>query len=151
MGNMDKKKSDEIKPADEKKQQKRGKEDKAIPHHHLSKQISLNNLYYSFHKEELEQALQELNKQLEKAGVKLTADEYTYLTIDIDQEKFNSVTKRKAGRRKKKTSVLYEQVMEYAKTHTSMETAEWLGLTRQTYYRKLKEHRENNHDGKIDF
>ena len=148
---MENKKSEEKKPVNAKGQKKGSGEDKTIPHHHLTKQVSLNNLYYSFHKEELEQTLQALNKHLEKAGVKLTADEYTYLTIDIDQEKFNSVTKRKAGRRKKKTSVLYEQVMEYAKTHTSMETAEWLGLTRQTYYRKLKEHRENNHDGKIDF
>ena len=28
-----------------------------------------------------------------------------------------------------------------------MEAAQWLGLTRQTYYRKLKAHREINHDG----
>ena len=61
------------------------------------------------------------------------------------------LTTRKAGRKKKKTGVLYEQVMEYAKTHTSMEVAEWLGLTRQTYYRKLKAYKEKEHDGSIEF
>ena len=149
---MGTKNSEEKKMAAGKKQQKtRAKSETGLPRLHLTKQISLNNLYYSFHKEELEKILQDLNRELEKVGVKLTADEYTYLIVDIDQEKLTSVTKRRAGRRKKKTSVLYEQVMEYAKTHTAMETADWLGLTRQTYYRKLKAHREGNSDGQIEF
>ena len=66
-------------------------------------------------------------------------------------EKYKSIPTRRAGRRKKKTNVLYEQIVEYSKTHTAMETAEWLGLTRQTYYRKLKQHRENGDDGKTEF
>ena len=37
----------------------------------------------------------------------------------------------------------------YRKTHTAMETAGWLELTRQTFYRKLKQHRENGDDGKV--
>lgn len=149
---MGKKKSDEIKQSDGNTQQEmRAESETGLPPLHLTRQISLNNLYYTVNKEELEKTLQELNRELEKVGVRLTADEYTYLTVDIDQVKFNSVTKRRAGRRKKKTSVLYEQVMEYSKTHTAMETAEWLGLTRQTYYRKLKAHQEGNSDGKIEF
>ena len=124
---------------------------KGLKPHHLKKQILLNNLYYSIHKEELEKTLQELNTELSKAGITLTADEYTTLTIDIDQDRMTVLTTRKAGRKKKKSGVLYEQVMEYAKTHTSMEVAEWLGLTRQTYYRKLREHREENHNGSIEF
>ena len=128
----------------------RGKK-KGLTPHHLKKQIFLSNLYYTVHPEELEQILQDLNAELSKAGITLTADEYTYLNIDIDQDKLTVLTTRKAGRKKKRSGVLYEQVMEYAKTHTSMEVAEWLGLTRQTYYRKLKAHRESNHDGTIEF
>ena len=128
----------------------RGKK-KGLTPHHFKKQIRLNNLYYTIHQEELETILQELNTELSKAGISLTADEYTYLNIDIDQDKMTVLTTRKAGRKKKKSGVLYEQVMEYAKTHTSMEVAEWLGLTRQTYYRKLKAHREGNHDGSTEF
>ncbi len=124
---------------------------KGLKPHHLKKQMLLNNLYYSIHKEELEKTLQKLNTELSKAGITLTADEYTTLTIDIDQDRMTVLTTRKAGRKKKKSGVLYEQVMEYAKTHTSMEVAEWLGLTRQTYYRKLREHREENHNGSIEF
>mgnify|MGYP000974278028 CR=1 FL=1 len=33
--------------------------------------------------------------------------------------------------------------MAYRETHTAMETAEWLGLTKQTYYRRMKELRES--------
>ena len=124
---------------------------KGLKPHHLKKQLLLNNLYYSIHNEELEKTLQELNTELSKAGIILMADEYTTLTIDIDQDKMTVLTTRKAGRKKKRSGVLYEQVMEYAKTHTSMEVAEWLGLTRQTYYRKLKTHREEQHDGSIEF
>ena len=81
----------------------------------------------------------------------ITADEYSELKIHIDLDKFQSVTTRRTGRRKKKTNVLYEQILEYSKTHTAMETAAWLGLTRQTYYRKLNQHRENGDDGKVEF
>lgn len=124
---------------------------KGLAPHHLKKQIFLNDLYYTAHQEELEKILQELNTELSKAGISLSANEYTYLSIDIDLDKMTVLTTRKAGRKRKKTGILYEQVMEYAKTHTSMEVAEWLGLTRQTYYRKLKTHREGNHDGSIEF
>ena len=62
----------------------------------------------------------------------------TALRFDIDMDKFQLITRRRAGRKRKKSGILYEQVLEYRKTHTAIETAEWLGLTRQTFYRKLK-------------
>ena len=81
----------------------------------------------------------------------MTADEYIELKVHIDLDKFQSITTRRAGRRKKKTNMLYEQIMEDSQTHTAMETAAWLGLPRQTYYRKLRQHRENGDDGKVEF
>ena len=36
----------------------------------------------------------------------------------------------------------YEEIIAYRKNHTVMETAEWLGLTKQTYYRRMKEWKE---------
>lgn len=119
--------------------------------HFLAKTIKLDNLYYSFHQKELEEILQSLNNVLNTAAIKLTANEFTELKVEINMDKFQSITKRRAGRKKKKTNVLYEEILEYTKTHTAMETAEWLGLTRQTYYRKLKEHRLANHDGSVEF
>ena len=58
---------------------------KGLKPHHLKKQILLNNLYYTTNKEELEKTLQELNAELSKAGITLTADEYRYLNIDQDE------------------------------------------------------------------
>jgi len=130
---------------------KKSSSEKKLKPHYLDETIKLNDLYYSFHQEELEAILQKLNEVLGSAAVTLTADEYSELKILIDLDKFQSVTTRRAGRRKKKTNVLYEQILEYSKTHTAMETAAWLGLTRQTYYRKLKQHRENGDDGKVEF
>ena len=48
---------------------------KGLTPHHLKKQIFLSNLYYTVHPEELEQILQDLNAELSKAGITLTADE----------------------------------------------------------------------------
>ena len=89
-------------PANNQKKTKRtsrGKK-KGLTPHHFKKQIRLNNLYYTIHQEELETILQELNTELSKAGITLTADEYTYLNIDIDQDKMTVLTTRKAGRKK---------------------------------------------------
>ena len=133
------------------KKKKKSQSEKKLKPHLLDETIKLNDLYYSFHQEELEQILQKLNEVLGNAAVTITADEYTELKIHIDLDKFQMITTRRAGRRKKKTNVLYEQIVEYSKTHTAMETAAWLGLTRQTYYRKLKQHRENGDDGKTEF
>ena len=91
--------------------------------------------------EELESTLQDLNGLLNAVGVEITVDGLT-LTIDISSEKFASVTKRKAGRKKKDVKKQYEEIMAYRKTHTAEETFAWLGLTKQTYYRRLKEMRE---------
>ncbi len=124
---------------------------KKLEAHLLAKTIKLDNLYYSFHQKELEEILQDLNNVLDTAAIKLTANEFTELKVEINLDKFQTITKRRAGRKKKKTNVLYEEILEYTKTHTAMETAEWLGLTRQTYYRKLKEHRLANHDGSVEF
>ena len=133
------------------KRKKKNPAEKKLKPHLLDETIKLNDLYYSFHQEELENILQKINEVLGNAAVTLTADEYTELKIHIDLDKFQSITTRRAGRKKKRTNVLYEQIVEYSKTHTAMETAEWLGLTRQTYYRKLKQHRENGDDGKVEF
>ena len=133
------------------KRKKKSPTEKKLKPHLLDETIKLNDLYYSFHQEKLEQILQKLNEVLGNAAITITADEYTELKIHIDLDKYQSITTRRAGRRKKKTNVLYEQIVEYSKTHTAMETAEWLGLTRQTYYRKLKQHRENGDDGKTEF
>ena len=88
---------------------------------------------------------------LDRAAVTVSADNQTVLKIEINIDRFTDITQRKAGRKKKQCNRLLEEAMEYRKTHTAMETAEWLGLTRQTYYRKLKEHQQGNHDGKTEF
>lgn len=131
------------------KSDKRKKKDvpvQKLQPHILKQKIKLDDNYYSAHKEELEKILQALNSEVNAAAIFLTADEFTELNIEIDLDKLQMITTRRAGRRKKKTNVLYEQIIEYSKTHTHMETAEWLGLTRQTYYRKLKAHKAANHD-----
>lgn len=127
------------------------KEKTALEPHYLTEELHLDNHYYSGHPEELEQILSSLNDQLAKVGVSITANEQSILTFSVNQDEFNMMTQRRAGRKKKHSNHMLEEVMEYGKTHTPMETAAWLGLTRQTYYRKLKEHREANDEGKIEF
>ena len=122
-----------------------------LPEHHSLRFLTLDHAYYTTHTEELEKILLDLNTQFSAVGVLLTVDDHAVLKIDVDEEKYRAVTKRRAGRKKSKTTKQYEEIMEYRKTHTAMETAEWLGLTKQTYYRKLKEHRENGDDGSVEF
>lgn len=123
----------------------------ALEPHYLTQWLHLDNAYYSEHADELENILMSLNDQLAKVGVCITADEQSVLTFSVNQDEFNLMTQRRAGRKKKHSNHMLAEVMEYGKTHTPMETAAWLGLTRQTYYRKLKEHREANDEGKIEF
>lgn len=127
-----------------------GMED-GTPTHHLITEFQLDDRYYTAHKEELEVRLQELNDLFARAGINLTADNSTTLKVDIHVEKYRAVTRRKAGRKKKKSNKLLEEILEYRKTHTVMETADWLGLTRQTYYKKLKAHQNAGDDGKVEF
>ena len=127
-----------------------GMED-GTPTHHLITEFQLDDRYYTAHKEELEARLQELKDLLARAGIKLTADNNTILKVDIHDEKYRSVTRRKAGRKKKKSNKLLEEILEYRNPHTVMETADWLGLTRQTYYKKLKAHKDAGDDGKVEF
>ena len=117
----------------------------------LQKEIRLDNGYYSAHEQELEEVLQSLNQTLKNAAVTITADEDTVLRITVNLDKFRIITQRKAGRKKKRTNILLEEMNEYRKTHTAMETAQWLGLTKQTFYRKLREHQKANHDGSVEF
>lgn len=111
--------------------------------HHKIKCIPLDQRYCIEKAEDLEAILQELNNLLGTAGIEIRAAGST-LTIDVNEEKFSSVTKRRAGRKKKQASQMYEEILEYRKTHTVQETFEWLGLTKQTYYRRLKELRKEN-------
>ena len=106
--------------------------------HHKIKSFPLDKTYCSESAEELETILQELNELLSTAGIEIRAAEST-LTIDVNDEKFQSVTKRRAGRKKKNASQQYEEILAYRETHTVQETFEWLGLTKQTYYRRIKE------------
>lgn len=50
-------------------------------------------------------------------GAVLTVVDHT-LTIDINEEKFTSVTTRKAGRKRNNLSKRYEEIMEYRETHS---------------------------------
>lgn len=93
-----------------------GMED-GTPTHHLITEFRLDDRYYTAHKEELEARLQELNDLFARAGIKLTADNSTTLKVDIHDEKYRSVTRRKAGRKKKKFNKLLEEILEYRKTH----------------------------------
>ena len=106
--------------------------------HHTIRVFPLDKAYCSARADELETILQEINDLLGSAGIEISAAEST-LTIDINNEKFVSVTKRKAGRKKKNASQQYEEILAYRETHTVQETFEWLGLTKQTYYRRIKE------------
>ena len=119
--------------------------------HHTILRVHLDDAYYSENPKELEEILQELNDRLDCVGIRLTASRKTVLRFDINNEKFSDVTTRKAGRKKKKTDTTIAEINEYRATHTAMETAAWLGLTRQTYYRKLKEHMAAGHSGDEEF
>lgn len=121
-----------------------------MPEHHCIHYFALDATYYDAHADDLEAALQDLNELFSSAGILLTAEEGS-LKIDVNEEKYQSVTKRKAGRKKNDVGKRYEEIMEYRETHTAQETFEWLGLTKQTYYRKLKQHQDNNDDGSVEF
>lgn len=126
-------------------------EEEQIQHHSTIVDIHLDDGYYSDQPQALEDCLQTLNGMLETVGVKLTADSHSLLSVSIDEEKLYSVTVRRAGRKKKKTDARLDEIMQYRETHTAMETAEWLGLTRQTFYRKMKEHMDAGDEGSVEF
>ncbi len=110
----------------------------SLPEHHMIQHLPLDKTYCEESADALEAVLQEINGLLNPVGIIFTADEYV-LTIDVCEEKFTSVTTRRAGRKSKDTNKQYEEIMAYRETHTAMETAEWLGLTKQTYYRRMKQ------------
>ena len=106
--------------------------------HHKIKSLPLDKSFCTEKADELEAILQELNDLLNTAGIEIRAVEST-LTIDVNGENFASVTKRRAGRKKKNATQQYEEILAYRETHTAQETFEWLGLTKQTFYRRIKE------------
>ena len=109
-----------------------------LPEHHRIHHLPLDKEYCNNQPDALESILQNLNDLFSAIGVEITVDDHT-LSIDIAEEKFVSVTTRKAGRKKKDANQRYEEIMAYRETHTAEETFEWLGLTKQTYYRRIKE------------
>ena len=109
-----------------------------LPEHHRIHHLPLDKEYCDNQPDALEAVLQDLNSLFSAVGVAITVDGHT-LSIDIAEEKFASVTKRSAGRKKKDANQRYEEIMAYRDTHTAQETFEWLGLTKQTYYRRIKE------------
>jgi len=109
-----------------------------LPEHHRIHHLPLDKEYCDNQPDALESILQNLNDLFSAIGVEITVDDHT-LSIDITEEKFASVTTRKAGRKKKDANQRYEEIMAYRETHTAEETFEWLGLTKQTYYRRIKE------------
>ena len=109
-----------------------------LPEHHRIHHLPLDKEYCDNQPDALESILQNLNDLFSAVGVEITVDDHT-LSIDIAEEKFASVTTRKAGRKKKDANQRYEEIMAYRETHTAEETFEWLGLTKQTYYRRIKE------------
>lgn len=113
-----------------------------LPEHHRISYLPLDRDYCTNHADELESILQDLNSLFSTVGAEITVSE-SVLTIDVHEEKFASVMTRKAGRKAKGFNKQYEEIMAYRETHTAMETAEWLGLTKQTYYRRMKELRES--------
>lgn len=110
----------------------------ALPEHHTIHCLPLDASYCIENADTLEAVLQDLNSLFSAVGVEITVDDHT-LSIDITEEKFASVITRKAGRKKKDANQRYEEIMAYRDTHTAQETFEWLGLTKQTYYRRIKE------------
>ena len=119
--------------------------------HHMEKTIRLDHAYYGNNRQELEDILKELNDTLGNAAITLSADENTVLKIEINMDKYLAITHRKAGRKKKSTGVTIDEINQYRETHTLQETFEWLGLTKQTYYRKLREHKKAGHEGSVEF
>lgn len=119
--------------------------------HHSIYELHLDDSYYSKNAADLEKQLEELNDKFASLGIKLSADQNSVLRMDIHEEKFASCTARHAGRKKKKSNKMLEEILEYRKTHTATQTAEWLGLTRQTYYRKLKAHTDSGDAGSVEF
>ncbi len=109
-----------------------------LPEHHRIHHLPLDKEYCDNQPDALESILQNLNDLFSAVGVEITVDDHT-LTIDVNEERFNSVTTRRAGRKKKDANQRYEEIMAYRETHTAEETFEWLGLTKQTYYRRIKE------------
>ena len=109
-----------------------------LPEHHRIHHLPLDKEYCDNQPDALESILQNLNDLFSAIGVEITVDDHT-LTIDVNEERFNSVTTRRAGRKKKDANQRYEEIMAYRETHTAEETFEWLGLTKQTYYRRIKE------------
>ena len=109
-----------------------------LPEHHRIHHLPLDKEYCDNQPDALESILQNLNDLFSAIGVEITVDDHT-LTIDVNEERFNSVTTRRAGRKKKDANQRYEEIMAYRDTHTAQETFEWLGLTKQTYYRRIKE------------
>ena len=116
-------------------------EEDALPAHHRISYLPLDKSYCEENADALEATLQELNELFSTIGTVLTVVDHTF-TIDINEEKFSSVTTRKAGRKKNDINKRYEEIMAYRETHTAEETFEWLGLTKQTYYRRMKEMRD---------
>ena len=109
-----------------------------LPEHHRIHHLPLDKEYCDNQPDALESILQNLNDLFSAIGVEITVDDHT-LSIDITEEKFSSITTRKAGRKKNDINKRYEEIMAYRETHTAQETFEWLGLTKQTYYRRIKE------------
>ena len=93
-------------------------------------------------------AAAELTAQLKSIGV--TADtEGGFLTIHIDYDKFNSVTKRKAGRKGQAAQhgaelLTIPAVYQYAQEHTAAETARYCRLSLRTYQRRVAEYKKLN-------
>lgn len=103
------------------------KDDKTA--HHSIYELYLDDSYYSGKPEELEKVLEELNDKFASLGIKLSANKKSLLRMDIHEEKFASCTARHVGRKKKKSNKMLEEILEYRKTHTPKQTADWLGLT----------------------
>ena len=111
-----------------------------LPVHHRISYLPLDGGYCEEHPSELEAVLQELNGLFSTVGVEFSV-------TDSVLAKFTSVTTRKAGRKSKDITKRYDEIMAYRETHSAMETAEWMGLTTKTYYRRIKELRNENSDG----
>ena len=114
-----------------------------LPAHHSINYLPLEKTFCEDKSAELEATLQELNNLFSSVGVEITVTDGT-MAIDVNEEKFASITKRKAGRKSKGMTKRMEEIMAYRETHTALETAEWMGLTKQTYYRRMKELRDEN-------
>lgn len=93
-------------------------------------------------------AAAELTAQLKSIGV--TADiDGGLLTIHIDHDKFNFVTKRRAGRKGQAAQhgaelLTIPAVYQYAQEHTAAETAAYCRLSLRTYQRRVAEYKKLN-------